>query len=71
MTRRLSLEDTRIESMFLSLANDGLGVSTFPQAGILPPDAWLDRMEGDSGYLFPRTLKEIRKSKHLLKSTQN
>jgi hypothetical protein len=71
MTRRLILEDTSIESMILSLANDGLGFSTFPQTGILPPDAWLDRMEGDSGYLFPQTVKEIRKAKHLLKSTHN
>lgn len=71
MTRRLTLEDTSIESMVLSLANDGLGFSTFPQAGILPPDAWLDRMEENSGYLFPQTLKEIRKAKHLLKSAHN
>lgn len=70
MARRLVLEDTSIESMILSLANDGLGFSTFPQAGILPPDAWLDRME-DSGYLFPQTLKEIRKAKLLLKSAHN
>jgi hypothetical protein len=64
MTRRLSLEDTSIESMFLSVANDGLGISTFPQAGIVPPDAWLDKMEEDSDYLFPQTLKEMREDKH-------
>ncbi|KIL87553.1 hypothetical protein FAVG1_09261 [Fusarium avenaceum] len=63
MTRRLSLEDTSIESMFLSLADGGLGISTFPQAGIMPPDAWLDKMEGNPGYLFPQILKEIKAAK--------
>jgi hypothetical protein len=66
MTRRLSLEDTSIESMFLSLANDGLGISTFPEADIMPPDAWLGRMEGNPGYLFPQTLKEIRGGQALI-----
>lgn len=64
MTRRLTLEDTSIESLFLCFANDGLGISTFPQAGIMPPDAWLDRMERNSGYQFPKILKEIREDKH-------
>ena len=60
LIRSLDLTVTDAETAYLSLADEELGIRTYPQAKITPPERWLDYHLRDLNYAFPSILEELR-----------
>ncbi|KAJ4003866.1 hypothetical protein NW752_011994 [Fusarium irregulare] len=58
--RTLSLTVTDAETAYISLADEELGIRTYPQAKIAPPESWLEYYNSNPEYPFPRILGELK-----------